>query len=47
MTGHDSAEILAIKDNQITDLRNPLETVEAQLQRARCVSCAVVAGALS
>ena len=34
MTGHDRAEILAIKDNQITDLRNQLEKVEAQLQLA-------------
>ena len=34
MTGHDSAEILAIKDNQIADLRNQLEKAEAQLQIA-------------
>ena len=34
MTGHDTAEILAIKDNQITDLRNQLEKAEAQLQIA-------------
>ena len=34
MTGHDSAEILAIKDNQIADLRNQLEKAEAHLQIA-------------
>ena len=34
MTGHDRAEILAIKDNQIADLRNQLEKTEAQLQIA-------------
>ena len=34
MTGHDQAEILAIKDNQIADLRNQLEKAEAQLQIA-------------
>ena len=28
MTGHDSAEIIAIKDNQIADLRNQLERAE-------------------
>lgn len=34
-TGHDrETEILAIKDNQITDLRNQLEKAEAQLQIA-------------
>ena len=32
--GHDPAEILAIKDNQIADLRNQLEKAEAQLQIA-------------
>ena len=32
--GHDQAEILAIKDNQIADLRNQLEKAEAQLQIA-------------
>ena len=34
MTGHDIAEIIAIKDNQIADLRNQLEKAEAQLQIA-------------
>ena len=34
MPGHDQAEILAIKDNQIADLRNQLEKTEAQLQIA-------------
>ena len=34
MTGHDQVEILAIKDNQIADLRNQLEKAEAQLQIA-------------
>ena len=34
MTGHDQAEILALKDNQIADLRNQLEKAEAQLQIA-------------
>ena len=34
MTGHDSAEILAIKDNQIADLRSQLEKTDAQLQIA-------------
>ena len=34
MTGHDQAEILSIKDNQIADLRNQLEKAEAQLQIA-------------
>ena len=34
MPGHDSAEILAIKDNQIADLRNQLEKAAAQLQIA-------------
>ena len=34
MTGHDSAEIIAIKDNQIADLRNQLEKAELQLQIA-------------
>ena len=34
MTGHDSAEILAMKDNQIADLRNQLEKTEAHLQIA-------------
>ena len=34
MTGHDRAEILAIKDNQIADLRSQLEKTEAQLQIA-------------
>ena len=28
MTGHDSAEILAIKDNQIVDLKAQLEKAE-------------------
>ena len=32
--GHDPAEILTIKDNQIADLRNQLEKTEAQLQIA-------------
>ena len=32
--GHDRAEILAMKDNQITDLRNQLEKAEAKLQIA-------------
>ena len=34
MTGHDRAEIIALKDNQIADLRNQLEKAEAQLQLA-------------
>ena len=34
MTGHDRAEILAMKDNQIVDLRNQLEKAESQLQLA-------------
>ena len=34
MTGHDRAGILAIKDDQIADLRNQLEKAEAQLQIA-------------
>ena len=34
MTGHDSAEILAIKDNQIADLRSQLEKAETHLQIA-------------
>lgn len=34
MTGHDSVEIIAIKENQIADLRNQLEKAEAQLQIA-------------
>ena len=34
MTGHDSAEIIAIKDNQIADLRSQLEKADAQLQIA-------------
>ena len=34
MTGHDSAEILAIKDNQIADLRSQLEKAETQLEIA-------------
>ena len=35
MTGHDrETEILARKDNQIADLRNPLEKAEAPLQIA-------------
>ena len=34
LTGHDRAEILAMKDNQIADLRNQLEKAEAQLQLA-------------
>ena len=34
MTGHDQAEILTIKDNQIADLHNQLEKAEAQLQIA-------------
>ena len=34
MTGHDSAEIIAIKDNKIADLRSQLEKTEAQLQIA-------------
>ena len=33
-TGHDSVEIIAIKDNQIADLRSQLEKAEAQLQIA-------------
>ena len=33
-TGHDQVEIIAIKDNQIADLRNQLEKAEAQLQIA-------------
>ena len=32
--GHDRTEIIAIKDNQIADLRNQLEKAEAQLQIA-------------
>ena len=34
MTGHDNAEILAIKDNQIVDLRSQLEKADAQLEIA-------------
>ena len=34
MTGHDRAEIIVIKDNQIADLRSQLEKAEAQLQIA-------------
>ena len=34
MTGHDQAEIIAIKDNQIADLRNQLEKAETHLQIA-------------
>lgn len=34
MTGHDRTEILAMKDNQIADLRNQLEKAESQLQLA-------------
>ena len=34
MTGHDRVEILAIKDNQIADLRSQLEKTEAQLKIA-------------
>ncbi len=34
MTGHDRAEILAVKDNQIADLRNQLEKAESQFQLA-------------
>ena len=34
MTGHDPVEILAIKDNQIADLRNQLLKAEAHLQIA-------------
>ena len=34
MTGHDSAEIIAIKDNQIADLRSQLEKAETHLQIA-------------
>ena len=35
MTGHDrDTEILAMKDNQIADLRNQLEKAESQLQLA-------------
>ena len=34
LTGHDRAEILAMKDNQIADLRNQLEKAESQLQLA-------------
>jgi len=34
MTGHAQSEIIAIKDNQIADLRNQLEKAEAQLQIA-------------
>ena len=30
MTGHDSAEIIAIKDNQITDLKSQLEHANAE-----------------
>ena len=33
-TGHDPAEIIALKDNQIADLRNQLEKAEVQLQIA-------------
>lgn len=33
-TGHDQAEIIALKDNQIADLRNQLEKAEVQLQIA-------------
>ena len=34
MTGHDQAEIIVLKDNQIADIRNQLEKAEAQLQSA-------------
>ena len=34
MTGHDRAEIIAIKDNQIADLRSQLEKADAQLEIA-------------
>ena len=34
MTGHDRAEIIALKDNQIADLRSQLEKAETQLQIA-------------
>lgn len=34
MTGHEQAEMLAIKEHQIADLRNQLEKAEAQLQIA-------------
>ena len=34
MTGHDSAEIIAIKDNQIADLHSQLEKADAQLEIA-------------
>ena len=33
-TRHDSAEIIALKDNQIADLRNQLERTETQLEIA-------------
>ena len=34
MTGHDSAEIIAMKDGQIADLRSQLEKAETHLQIA-------------
>ena len=34
MTGHDSAEIIALKDNQIADLRSQLDKAETHLQIA-------------
>ena len=34
MTGHDREEIIALKDNQIADLRSQLEKTEAQLKIA-------------
>ena len=34
MTGHDSTEIIAMKDNQIADLRAQLEKADAQLEIA-------------
>ena len=34
MTGHDSAEIIAMKDGQIADLRSQLEKADAQLEIA-------------
>ena len=34
MNGHDTVDILAIKDNQIADLRSQLEKAETQLQIA-------------
>ena len=34
MTGHDREEIIAIKDNQIADLRSQLEKADAQLEIA-------------